>query len=107
MRLLAELRDYTELHFSEEEALMERIHYPELPSQKRAHAAFVDRLVNIDLDEMEDLDDNQQVYLLDLIQFLLNWLANHILACDKKLVNICAKIIFLNKQERLYGFSPE
>lgn len=84
MRLLAELRDYTELHFSEEEALMERIHYPELPSQKRAHAAFVDRLVNIDLDEMEDLDDNQQVYLLDLIQFLLNWLANHILACDKK-----------------------
>lgn len=37
MRLLAELRDYTELHFSEEEALMERIHYPELPSQKRAH----------------------------------------------------------------------
>ena len=85
MRLLAELRDYTELHFSEEEALMERIHYPELPSQKRAHAAFVDRLVNIDLDEMEDLDDNQQVYLLDLIQFLLNWLANHILACDKKI----------------------
>lgn len=35
--------------------------------------------------EMEDLDDNQQVYLLDLIQFLLNWLANHILACDKKI----------------------
>ena len=34
---------------------------------------------------MEDLDDNQQVYLLDLIQFLLNWLANHILACDKKI----------------------
>ena len=64
---------------------MERIHYPELPSQKRAHAAFVDRLVNIDLDEMEDLDDNQQVYLLDLIPCLLNWLANHILACDKKI----------------------
>ena len=45
MRLLAELKDYTEFHFSEEEALMERIHYPELPSQQRAHAAFVDRLV--------------------------------------------------------------
>ena len=36
-------------------------------------------------DQVEDLDDNQQVYLLDLIQFLLNWLANHILACDKKI----------------------
>lgn len=85
MRLLAELRDYTESHFNDEEALMERIHYPELPAQKRAHAAFVERLVNIDLEELDNLDDNQQEYLLDLIQFLLGWLSNHILGSDKKI----------------------
>lgn len=85
MHLLSELKDYTESHFSDEEALMERIHYPELPAQKRAHAAFVERLVNINLDELDAMDDNQQEYLLDLIQFLLSWLSNHILGSDKKI----------------------
>ena len=85
MRLLTELREYTEFHFGDEEALMERIHYPEIAAQKRAHSAFVARLVEIDLSELESLDDNQQDYLLELIDFLLSWLTNHILACDKKI----------------------
>ncbi len=85
MRLLAELKDYTEIHFRDEEALMERIHYPELDAQKRAHTAFVERLVEIDLSELDDMDDNQQEYLIDLIQFLAGWLINHILGSDKKI----------------------
>ena len=85
MRLLTELREYTEFHFGDEEALMERIHYPEIAAQKRAHSAFVARLVEIDLSELESLDDNQQDYLLELIDFLLSWLTNHILACDKRI----------------------
>lgn len=85
MRLLAELKNYTEFHFHDEEMLMERIHYPELEAQKRAHSAFVKRLVEIDLSELDDMDNNQQEYLLDLIQFLLGWLSNHILGADKKI----------------------
>ena len=64
---------------------MERIHYPELDAQKRAHTAFVERLVEIDLSELDDMDDNQQEYLIDLIQFLAGWLINHILGSDKKI----------------------
>lgn len=82
MRLLTELKDYTEFHFSDEEALMERMQYPELEAQKRAHSAFVEKLVEIDLHDLDEMDDNQQDYLLDLIRFLLNWLTNHILGCD-------------------------
>ncbi len=85
MRLLTELRDYTEFHFRDEEALMERILYPELDAQKRAHSAFVERLVEIDLSELDAMDDNQQEYLLGLIDFLLSWLSNHILGSDKKI----------------------
>lgn len=85
MRLLAELKDYTEIHFHDEEALMERIQYPELDAQKRAHTAFVERLVEIDLTELDDMDDNQQEYLIDLIQFLAGWLITHILGSDKKI----------------------
>ena len=85
VRLITELKDYTEFHFSDEEALMTRIQYPGLDAQKRAHSAFIERLVEIDLNDLDEMDDHQQEYLLDLIQFLLDWLTNHILACDQKI----------------------
>lgn len=85
MRLLNDLKEYTTLHFSDEEHLMEKINYPYLDSQKQAHAAFIERLVTIDFDTLNDIDDNQDEYLTDLIDFLLNWLSNHILASDKKI----------------------
>ena len=64
---------------------MTRIQYPGLDAQKRAHSAFIERLVEIDLNDLDEMDDHQQEYLLDLIQFLLDWLTNHILACDQKI----------------------
>lgn len=82
MRILSELKNYTQEHFRDEEEYMEEIGYPELAQQKKAHEAFVDKLVEIDLDSM---DDNQQVYLEELIDFLLNWLSVHILQMDKKI----------------------
>ncbi len=85
MRLLADLREYTEVHFHDEEELMKRINYPKLDAQKRAHSAFVERLVEIDLSDLDAMDDNQQEYLTDLIQFLLGWLSNHILGMDKQI----------------------
>ena len=85
MRLLTELRNYTEFHFHDEEVLMERIQYPGLDAQKRAHSAFVDKLVDIDLSDLDEMDNNQQTYLNDLVQFLLTWLSNHILGSDKKI----------------------
>lgn len=85
MRLLAELKDYTVFHFGDEETLMKRIHYPEFDAQKRAHTAFIERLVEVSLADLDSMDNNQQDYLMDLIQFLLSWLSNHILACDKKI----------------------
>ena len=85
IRLLKELKEYTEFHFSDEENLMEQINYPEIDSQRKAHSAFIEKLVDISVADLDNMDDNQQEYLLDLINFLLNWLSNHILASDKKI----------------------
>ena len=91
MNLLNQLREYTEFHFKDEEVLMEKIGYPRLEVQKRAHAAFVERLVEIDFKDLDNMDDNQQEYLLELIQFLISWLSNHILGEDKKIGDFIVK----------------
>ena len=41
--------------------------------------------VDIDLETLDDIDNDQQAYLLDLINYLVGWLANHILGSDKKI----------------------
>ncbi|MGN0142968.1 MAG: bacteriohemerythrin, partial [Roseburia sp.] len=82
IRLLDELQEYTESHFNDEEEYMESIGYPGLDAQQRAHTAFVEKLVGINLEELDTIDENQEEYLLALIDFLLGWLSNHILKSD-------------------------
>lgn len=82
VRLLEELKDYTKFHFQDEELYMESIHYDGLEAQKRAHDAFVTRLEEMDL---EHIDENQQETLEELLEFLTQWLVNHILNSDKKI----------------------
>ena len=78
--LLGELVEYTKVHFADEEKYMESINYEGLEDQKRAHSMFVEKIENINLD---DVDENQDEYLTGLLNFLLDWLANHILKADK------------------------
>ena len=82
VRILTELRDYTQVHFRDEEAIMKKINYPEFPAQKKAHALFEEKLAEINL---EEVDDNQQDYLEELVDYLLRWLSVHILHMDKKI----------------------
>ena len=83
IHLINELKEYTSFHFADEEAYMESINYPGLDAQKRAHTAFVDRIMEIDIDTLDEIDDHQQEYLEELITFLASWLTNHILKMDK------------------------
>lgn len=82
MEILQELKEYTIYHFTDEEAYMESISYSGLEAQKRAHAAFIDRIENITI---EEIDQNPREYLESLMEFLLGWLINHILYADKKI----------------------
>lgn len=61
---------------------MKKINDPELPRQKREHTAFIEKLVDINIHELDDIDNNQQQYLEELIDYLLSWLSEHILKAD-------------------------
>ena len=82
IEIIEELRDYTIKHFADEESYMKSINYDGLAEQVAAHTAFVEKLNNIDFDE---IDRDQEDALDKLIKFLLNWLVQHILKVDKKM----------------------
>ena len=78
--ILDELKEYTQVHFADEENYMREIGYDGLAYQEILHQNFIDKLNELDLD---DVDDNQESYLYEVLGFLQNWLVNHILKVDK------------------------
>lgn len=78
--IIDELRDYTILHFSDEEKYMESISYKRLFSHKIEHSEFIEKISNLNLRE---IDTNQNETILSILNFLNDWLVNHILYTDK------------------------
>ena len=78
--ILDELKEYTRVHFADEENYMREIGYEGLAQQEILHQKFIETLEDLDLN---DVDDNQQAYLYEFLNFLQNWLINHILKVDK------------------------
>ena len=73
------LKEYAANHFRHEEEYMESIQFKQLFSQKVAHAEFMEKLEEYD---MESVDSNQKEVLLELLDFLNDWLVHHILERD-------------------------
>ena len=84
MGLLAELKEYTVLHFNEEEDYMKSINYKGIFSQKIAHAEFIKKLSEVNLNKM---DQNQDEYLMNIMNFLSTWLTEHIIETDLLIVS--------------------
>lgn len=79
--LLAELDNYAEQHFANEEAYMMQIRDPELILQRSQHAFFREKVLMLDLINIDESHDQQQV-LSELVSFLGKWLYRHILSSD-------------------------
>lgn len=80
--LLEELREYTKTHFAHEEEYIESIHFQHIWSERHAHILFVKKLEEIDL---QKVDDSQDEYILDVLDFLAKWLTGHIKGADKRI----------------------
>lgn len=74
------LRDYTIYHFQYEEKILEENKCPELIRQLREHRAFVKKLEDIDLN---DIENDQYNVIIDLLKFISTWIRNHIYKSDK------------------------
>jgi hemerythrin len=83
IEIINELKDYTVNHFAAEEEYMKSIGYKRLLSQKAAHHDFLHKMGEIELDK---IDNGQNVYLLETLDFVVEWLGQHILKEDKLII---------------------
>ncbi len=78
--ILNELKEYAVFHFEHEEEYMMSIRYKKLISQRAEHQEFGEKIAEYNLDEV---DENQKGVILELLDFLNDWLIHHILESDK------------------------
>jgi hemerythrin-like metal-binding protein len=87
-KVVAELVNYTVYHFSYEEKLMAQHHYEDTPAHKTEHAKFVQTAG----DFRKNLDAGKAVVSVEIMNFLRDWLTNHIMKTDKKLGQSLTKL---------------
>lgn len=81
--IIEDLKNYAVFHFKTEEEYMQKIGYRRLLSHKVQHDDFLEKVSKIDL---ESVDARQDQYLLDILEFALNWIDKHILQTDKMII---------------------
>jgi hemerythrin len=77
--LLRELVYYTKFHFQREELALRSAHYPAY----RAHCLEHEKLADQVFEFAEQFDQGRVTLSIELMSFLKNWLANHILGADQ------------------------
>jgi hemerythrin len=88
--VLAELHEYTLLHFEREEAVMEACGHPDLEDHKLVHLEFQEKVEKLLSEPSREENADMQTTLLN---FLENWLVEHILEMDKSIQ------IYVEKQQ--------
>jgi hemerythrin len=79
-RTLDRLVQYTANHFAHEERLMRLHDYPELVAHKAAHDALTGQVLQF----QADYRAGKVTMTVQLLQFLRDWLQNHIMGSDQK-----------------------
>lgn len=81
VEVLQELKEYTVYHFGYEEEIMQRLEYEHYSSHKFEHYFVIKKIQKF---EKEDLDEKQSETILKLVEFISDWISNHILQEDMK-----------------------
>ncbi|GAB6124785.1 bacteriohemerythrin [Humidesulfovibrio idahonensis] len=81
MQSLTAMYLYAKEHFFDEEALMERLGYPDIQRHKAQHRAFVDKT-----HALTDACLEGEMEMEELSKFLVLWLRQHIALEDAKII---------------------
>ncbi len=82
-KILKELISYTQNHFRKEESMFERTSYSEVIAHKAKHKEFEARIS----DFKKSFDSGKIGLSIEIMNFLKDWLINHIKGTDKGYVS--------------------
>jgi hemerythrin len=85
VKILEGLEEYALNHFDDEVAFMESIDYPRLQLHIAAHKGFTDKLSSFELDAETISLGTQDKIIMELMDYLTEWLQIHICDCDRKI----------------------
>jgi len=80
-RILDGLVRYTKEHFAREEKFFAQSHYPAADSHRQQHEALTRQVMDV---QRKYAAGSASTLSLDVLQFLKNWLINHIQGSDQK-----------------------
>ncbi|RLJ19004.1 hemerythrin [bacterium endosymbiont of Escarpia laminata] len=78
--ILAELADYTRIHFAVEESLMRILNYPGYDEHKEIHDELLGHVVEL----IEKVESGKTAIGFELLHFLKTWLTKHIMEEDMR-----------------------
>jgi hemerythrin len=87
LTIINELRDYTHYHFETERNLMEELAYPGKDHHLAAHETFTGSIAQF----RERLQNGESLLAMELLNFLKEWLVDHIQKTDRALAGFLQK----------------
>jgi len=79
--------DYMEVHFSTEERYLQQFNYLGLATHQKAHEEFRSKARDL----RERVNAGEFVLSFEIVQFLSDWLQNHILVTDMKYTSLLSE----------------
>ena len=93
--ILIKLQEYGTTHFSDEEKLMKAFLFPSFDKHKKQHLIFMDKVSEL----LKIYEKSSQMMSLEVMNFMKEWLSNHIMIADKKYGNFIKKKAVKIKQK--------
>jgi hemerythrin len=76
---MSRMVEYVRFHFTTEQTMLQRVHYPDYAEHKKAH----DSLIKTVLEATQDYSDGKKFVPNNFVRFLKDWIVSHIGSNDR------------------------
>jgi hemerythrin len=91
LEIIDELLEYTKYHFEYEEKMLKDYNYVHVHDQEEEHSFYIYKIK--DIASRDDIDENQSKVVLEVIDFLSEWISKHIMVADREYAVFLKRVV--------------